>query len=530
MGNVLAAIPPTPPPIIRRVPLQWLVPGEFRRIPDTPGRTIEIVHDPSYEIMHTPTDTLTEQQWNSQIGVEVTHREKCERYEDLVQLYNNTLHHYSVAFPTDYHNMLGSSGTSTDSHVAFMLKKLNMYGPMFEADVLLMTQCIWASAMQYPDMQTTLPEKDRWTLDIKNVLSVLSNKRNEKNDEDDQIEYEYPEYDLDMTLDETSFSAKCALIQCARRYAQEKDNRPKTYTGKFDAIYRTKMAYIGRVTEDRKKAGIDGSRAVCSVLTCWNTVSNQSFIMNSMLYCDDHHGVAIFNGLRHYNHRHFCHACGLWNVLGLKYTCEDWGHIQYHVLSMQVPFMDELSSTHNRKNVKITWFKNPRITFNHRKENFMSDYEHGCGLTPHKLVKMEGMNTQYKYINKRGRSLRVPYGAVAFVNEDEIVDAWIRVMGMDLWTNEPVPVMKSEYIDRIFETIPNGNPLLRIVPDPDNVIRWSGEENPFDGYTYVPPTPVAIDDEDWDYYDEDWDYHDGTNDEDWDHHDDIHTENATYEP
>ena len=489
MGNTLNSIHQPLP-----VPPQWINGYGGRKIPNAPSRRIEIVHNPSHEVQYNPTDTdnVTQRtgivdfmrRGNARIGFEIA-RDKCERYEALMRVYNDAMRHYSVSFPHDYHRMLQSWGPSTDSHVALMLSRLNMYKPEFESHVLLITQCVWSLAMQYPGMQTTLPEKDRWMLSISKVLSKLAGwdepepDADEEPDTDTDTDKQYDTVDkydgvddIDKHNDVNDVAALAEIqAEWAKKQAKEEAKRDKTYAGKFYAIHRTKMAYINCVNEDRKKAGIDVNLPVCSVLTCWNR--SGAFIMNSMNYCADHHGMAIFNGLRHANGVDFCDACGLWNVLGLKYTCNDWNHVHYHVRNMQIPLKKENTSTHNRQNVKITWFKKPGMTFDYWSADEFMVYSEQYP-TRHTLVKMTGTVPRYFYHNSRGKSLLVPDGALAFVNRHKIVDAWILVIGTDLRTNKPVARMKGEDIDYIFKKIRNGNPLLRnldVIPD-DNCTGW----------------------------------------------------------
>lgn len=507
MGNVL---PSTPPPSVMRprppIPRGMYIAGDGRRIPGALGPPIE--HDPQYEIAYDP----TESEENCKIGFEATHRERCEQHDELVQLYNNAMYYYAERYPEDHRRMVQSQFLDTDPLVASMLKKLNIYGPNFEANVLLITRCEWASAMQCPGMQSAdgLPEKDWWMLDASNVLTVLSHcrfnkpKPNKLRIYDDEIS---DDDQFEPWCVEQERAAKCHIYAAelnarrARQEAKDEARRDKTYAGKFYAIHRAKMAYVRLCRAEKAKSGTDLSKARCSVLTCWNNVSNPAFKMNSMEYCDKHRGVALFNGLRHYNGEHFCHACGLWNVLGLKDTCDDPGHVNYHVNSLEVPLTDACVSTHNQKNLTVNWFKAPGITL--RCENrisFMEDAAHPT-YGPHKLVAMDDPNTNHRYTAEEGVPLPVPRGAFAFVNQDGTVDAWIQVMGMDLRTNEPVPRMKN--LDRIFENTPNGNPLLYttdiVVANP-----WKTEEalEGWDTYTPPPQTDVYFPEEEW--YEEEW--------------------------
>lgn len=86
----------------------------------------------------------------------------------------------------------------------------------------------------------------------------------------------------------------------------------------------------------------DDLRMGCNILTCFHVADGVT--LNSMSYCKLHSGLALFNGLRHSpvveGGHTFCNACSVWNILALKFTGSDSGHVHHAMFTLTVPMVD----------------------------------------------------------------------------------------------------------------------------------------------------------------------------------------------
>ena len=220
----------------------------------------------------------------------------------LADKYAEALDRYRRERPKEWNRLRTSVSLATDGHVIDLLRYVGLYGPQFQRDVLALVRLVWHRAMRGTDVPTPR---------LRDATAVMHDLADERTPE----------------IYERVHAAKRAYL------AQNQDWRPCT-----------------------RRRGLVGC---CAVLTCWNALRvrpDDSLCLNSLRYCWEHRGLALFNGLRHSPDR-FCDACTVWNVLCLKITGGDRGHINQHIRTLQIPFVHRASGP---LNLRVSWFLGPR--------------------------------------------------------------------------------------------------------------------------------------------------------------------------
>lgn len=181
--------------------------------------------------------------------------------------------------------MQKSKSKDTDGHVLTCLRHANLFNQKFENDVLFTALYIWEAAMR------TMPSKFKANAELRRLVD--------------------PKTSLECL--QTKLSS--ALLRL---------------------IYQIKQEYLlSESTWDQYERSLVHD---CCILTCFEPAGE--FGMNRLWYCDEHKGLALFNGLRHspmIHGRRFCDACSLWNILALKTTMSDEGHVQAAAHNTRVP-------------------------------------------------------------------------------------------------------------------------------------------------------------------------------------------------
>jgi hypothetical protein len=390
------------------------------KIPKGNGEKTPMVYDPAMGIFSVDicTKNVNACNPNRMIGVDVaSSTQPYVRYKQILELYSRALTHFQINHHDNYEQMLESSTFYTDDKVIAMLHDdLKMNIVEVESDIFYLTKYVWTTAMQYPGMDGMVSRDIRITDRVLYLLNMRSH-----------------------------------------------------VTKLFDLIYDAKQAYLNCV----RGKSTHQDENICAVLTCWTPVMFDSVRMNSFYYCDEHRGIAIFNGLRHYSNK-----SRMWNVLGLKYTGKDSGHVHYLKSCLKVPVNDAACSTHNRKNIRIRFYKRSGIHFDFLDpDNWMTNASvNGCGHS-YTVIPPRGTNKRpLVYQTNDGNKWKtIPRNAFVLVNNDGRVDAWIQMRGWDFVTNTSRPIMDPKYIDYVCNTIPGGNPLLRDKPitvNNDPIPQW----------------------------------------------------------
>ena len=287
------------------------------------------------------------------------------RAEEIVRQYHTAMAEYRGSHIHAFHDMLGSSSLQTDDHVARMMSTMNIPREKFEDDVLFMVRHIWTTATE--NLETDKAEL-KPLLNISRLLFLLrdSQTRNKK------------------------------LIE---------------------GINAVKRLVANDTVEEHP----------CSLLTCPNP-GRHDRIMNSRRYCDDHFGLALFNGLRH-----GCDACHVWSMLAMRFDISG-GHMQNSIKTLEVPLKDE--TTHMRLNVRLQRF---------------CDVSKKRGLGP---LRFHGANQKpLSYRAKTGEYRLVPPNSFCHQNTYGHAVAWINIMTNHLPTDEWRPVTSMEKYKSIMDQL-----------------------------------------------------------------------------
>ena len=217
----------------------------------------------------------------------MTPEEKIIRAEEITHRYNAWMANYRILHFNNYTLMVNSSSTETDGHVTRMLHAMNIPMRNLEDNVLFMVRHIWTTATE--KLKDTIGAELKPLLNISRLLFLL-------------------------------------------RDAQTRN------TDLIAAINSVKTNVIKGIA----------NKEVCCILTC---TQGRHHGMNSRPYCQDHFGLALFNGLRH-----DCRACHVWSLLALKLDISG-GHVHNSIQTLDVPLIDK--TTHMRLNVRLRRFCGP---------------------------------------------------------------------------------------------------------------------------------------------------------------------------
>lgn len=170
-------------------------------------------------------------------------------------------------------------------------------------------------------------------------------------------------------------------------------------------------------------------------------------MLNSLLYCKRHRGLALFNGLRHSSD-----GCRVWNLLGLK-TLLDSGHAHYFSETLVVPLKDT-----------AVGYLNLRL---HR-------YcpSGGAGRHAGDLKLWSYHRNPLPYTNADGERRTTPPNV--WVLGYPRVRAWIQVIVTDAWGKE-APINDLPKLKRAFDAIyelTGSSPLLPCVT-PSEATEWT---------------------------------------------------------
>lgn len=205
---------------------------------------------------------------------------------------------------------------------------------------------------------------------------------------------------------------------------------------------------------DSPTTGDDG--VLCRVLFCRvrNTHDGTGVVMNSLWYCETHKGLAVFNGLRH-SPDAFCEACGIWNIVALKYSLTDSGHLVAAYNHAVVPMRDA-GVGDERLNIRMSHFHNAsglRLLF--------PDAMWG---------RREEMQQQLRFVEKGTSVLYRPTGSdklrpvpdsswVLFYKPWGQAVAWIHLDALNLAKGQYVAVQEADRFHGLLEKLGTRSPL-----------------------------------------------------------------------
>ena len=288
------------------------------------------------------------------------------RAQEIVREYHTAMAEYRRSHRQAFNDMLGSTSLHTDGRVALMLSTMRIPREKFEDDVLFMVRHIWTTATE--NLETDKAEL-KPLLNISRLLFLL-------------------------------------------RDSKTRDKKL------IEAINTVK----GLVANDTV---VEQHR--CALLTCPNP-GRHDRVMNSRRYCDDHFGLALFNGLRH-----GCDACHVWSMLALRFDISG-GHVHNSIETLDVPLKDE--TTHMRLNVRLQRF---------------CDVSKKGGLGP---LRFYGANQKpLSYRAKTGEYRLVPPNSFCHQNTYGHAVAWINIMTNYLPTDEWRPVTTMEKYKSIMDQL-----------------------------------------------------------------------------
>lgn len=240
--------------------------------------------------------------------VEFTERTAI-RWHYIVHWYAAMVREYRQRHPKAYQDMLDSKTYCTDRHVRTLLQTMDALRPAFEDDVLFAVRYVWASTMlRDPTVRATV-----------------------------------------MTTPEERRLCEPNLLIHALGQTGEA----------LDRVYSVLNRMKNRIFDhwERTHPRDHGHSRRCCVLLCTRALPPSAFVMNSLAYCDEHIGLALFNGLRHalppaLDEDKFCRACQLWSIMGLR-TLLDYGHQRNHQETLEIPLR---SSAQGPLRVRYTLF------------------------------------------------------------------------------------------------------------------------------------------------------------------------------
>ena len=334
--------------------------------------------------------------------------DRSQRFHDICQGMNSMLEHYSVHHPDAFRALLYSQNQYTDGHVMTMLDRYSRKNRSFEDDVWFALRYVWKTTIERNHVfRSYLAEKEP-------ALSPLCHTE--------------------------------TMLQTALRDGGSYQD--------FESVGQLKQHYL-----TWKWLGLqrpDG-RMLCSVLFCDQTRhAQQGFSLNNMWYCDEHAGLAFFNGLRHSFSTGFCKACSIWNIVALKFTGQkgDRTHLDHMEKYFRVPLEDADSGP---LNVRLQKFRDLRYVI----PGWFGEDTSDAHIVDHLRLVGPKDGAMYepaaasKHLRKGHKYdlRRVPPHSWAWLNDHNIAKAWIRVVTYnpqtDVWHPEVIKVGLLRVLKRL---------------------------------------------------------------------------------
>lgn len=209
---------------------------------------------------------------------------------------------------------------------------------------------------------------------------------------------------------------------------------------------------------------VDGARR-CSMLVCGALADGVT--MNNLRYCRKHSGLALLNGLRHtplVGMTGFCEACVLWNVVGLKTTMNDGGHVHMASERLFVPLHDKASGP---LNVRVQRYVKPGFVLSQQWDPY------GAFRPVQGTV----------YYRRGDGSARLVKRGAWYVPDMQRRDGhwaavWVHLEQQDVRTGQPRTVTRNiefrEIMDQLKSTV--GFELSSNVPH-ETSTRWGGDDD-----------------------------------------------------
>jgi hypothetical protein len=194
--------------------------------------------------------------------------------------------------------------------------------------------------------------------------------------------------------------------------------------------------------------GIDDASGHCQFLPCRRRCDRGCLRMNRMLYCNEHSGLALFNGMRHgggsiYN----CMVCPLFNIMALKTTVHpsDVMHIDNFLQMLQMPFVDQGTHAASFAPVRLRRFCVSKM---HSRVPFRTSVFTG-----------ESYNRPLPlYVDRRGNEVPVPRFSFVALSQSNLVLSWVRLEEQRLHTGAWTPITDPAEMHRILTRL---GPRLR---------------------------------------------------------------------
>jgi hypothetical protein len=182
-----------------------------------------------------------------------------------------------------------------------------------------------------------------------------------------------------------------------------------------------------------------GGGARCSILGCPDP--GDALTLNSLPYCGLHHGLALFNGLRHGSGAYDCDACIIFNAVALRYTLSDGGHLAHALRVLRLPLGDRGTDTFLANgHLRITGYANGEMP--------TQPLEFVAG--PHNLT----------YRRPDGSRRRVPDDAFVHRTRGGRVIAWLKVWERSIDDGGWTPVTRTERLANLEDSVQTSR-LLR---------------------------------------------------------------------
>lgn len=345
----------------------------------------------------------------------------ADRFRAICRTMGEMLADYRVTHPDRFRALLDSKMADTDAHVLSMLRRYGRRTAAFEDDVWFALRYVWRVAIERnPDFRAYLDVKQRERQPDAPDLRPLCH--------------------TDTMLD-----------RIRTRPVEPDPNR--VYFAMRD-VADVKTHLTDWVQSRSTPAELSGGQ-LCPLLICRNRRhapgQGVGFVLNSMWYCDDHAGLAVFNGLRH-STAEFCGACGIWNVVALRATCMDVGHRHYAAREFEVPLRDTDAGP---LNVRIAKFRDPQAVLTSKSPGWDID----AGFVDRLRLVGPREGVMYGHRRPEGRCWwRVPSLSWAMVNEHNVARAWIRVeIVEDPQTGIWVPVTAKDTLLEVLKLMRESN-------------------------------------------------------------------------
>ena len=228
--------------------------------------------------------------------------------------------------------------------------------------------------------------------------------------------------------DDILFMVRFVWRNVIARVKPEDDTRPLLSVGGVLKRLRDDMSPALLESIDKLKESVTRYHPegrTCSVMLC---SAKGTKTMNSLHYCGNHFGLALFNGMRH-----DCNVCHVWHVLCLRHATTG-GHLYNTATYLIVPLHDK-GVQHGNMNIRLKRFCQPGTK----------------GGGEPSFVGTRGPRPSYSKTAKENRL--VPANSFCYLNRYGRAEAWINLEIKDLRTDIWKPVTTHKRYHDILEQL-----------------------------------------------------------------------------